>query len=105
MSDEQPDRMAPQTSGSEARGTQAGGGEPPEDLPDRHDDAGGERMRKAQEDYRETVDEPIEGEGTTEEARQQAIDTAAGPQGEAAPGAGATRPQRDEPDPGGTGGA
>lgn len=103
MSDSDRDQVTPRTSGSAARGTEGGGGEPPADLPERGDDAGGDRMTKAQRDMSSgDVDNPIEGEGTTEEGRRQAIATAAGPEAtEAAPGPSTSRgPGRDEPDPG-----
>lgn len=103
MSDSERDQVAPRTSGSAARGTEGGGGDPPEDLPERGDDAGGERMRKAQRDMAASdIDHPIEGEGATEEGRRQAVATATGPEAtEAAPGPSTSRgPGREEPDPG-----
>ena len=103
MGDDDRTAMTPQTSGSAARGTEGGGGEPPEHLPDHDEDAagGGDRMRRAQEAMQSSdIEHPLEGEGTTEEGRRQAIATAAGPQTEAAPDDTTARePGRDEPHP------
>ncbi len=103
MGDDDRSAMTPQTSGSAARGTEGGGGESPNRLPD-HDDeatAGGERMRRAQDAMRSgDVQHPIEGEGTTEDGRRQAIATAAGPQMDAAPDdTSAREPDPEEPNP------
>lgn len=102
MGDDDRTATTPQTSASAARGTEGGGGESPDHLPDHDDDAGGgDRMRRAQEAMQsDDIEHPIQGEGTTEEGRRQAIATAAGPQTEAAPDDTTSRgPGRDEPHP------
>lgn len=100
MSDDTKGTM-PQTSGAAARGTEAGGGGQPEHLPD-SEVVDGERVNRAQKDMADAgLSKPIEGEGTTEEGRENALETAAGPETEAAPMATSSRgPEQGEPDPG-----
>lgn len=105
MSDKDTKGTVPQTSGSAARGTEGGAGEGPDHLPET-DSADGERIERAQREMADAnLDEPIEGEGTTEEGRRNAVATATGPATEAGPGPSPSRgPTRDEPDPGAVGG-
>lgn len=111
MSEHARDPKTPQTSGSAARGTEAGGGESPDHLPEPDgdprtgDESSGESMKRAQEAMQSSdIEDPIEGEGTTEEGREQAVQTATGPKAEAGPGPSTSRgPGRGEPDPGAVG--
>lgn len=91
MSDQPSDATAPQTSGAAAPGTEGGPeGDRPDHLP-RADD-GGDAMRRAQEDMATSgIEHPIEGEGTTEEGRRQAVETVLGPGTEAGTTASSTR--------------
>lgn len=101
MSDHDTEGTLPTTSGAAARGTEGGGGDPPDHLPE-SDAVDADRVERARKDMAKAdLDHPIEGEGTTEEGRQDAVATATGPTTPAGPGPSASRgPGPDEPDPG-----